>query len=128
MEKTQKNEENILKRVKQFCLFKDIPVSEFEKRSGLSNGYFLKLTTDAIGARKMRDIAEAYPDLSLSWLLTGDGPMLLTGGGNVSAVNIGGDNNQNATAVVETIARQLDEKDRQIGRLLGIIENLSKDN
>ena len=127
MEKHSKNEETILRRVKEFCLFMDMPVSEFERRCGLSNGYFQKLTTEAIGGRKLADIADAFPDLSINWLLRGEGPMMI-GDGSVSASNIGGDNTQNATAVVETIARQLDEKDRQIGRLLGIIENLSKDN
>lgn len=124
MEKEQEKEVKILDRVREFCFKTNISIAEFERRSGLSNGYFAALTKDEVGGRKLKGIIEAFPKLSISWLMTGEGPMLLEGG-SVSAVNIGGDNNQNATAIVETIAHQLDEKDKQIDRLLGVIENLS---
>lgn len=126
MENRDKEFNEILERVKRFCLETGITVSEFERRAGLGNGYFGK-AAGSISAQKMRGIVEAFPKLSISWLIGGEGPMLVPDGPAQVAQNIAGHNEQNATAIVETIAHQLEEKDTQIGRLLGIIENLSKD-
>lgn len=126
MENHEEKTDEILDRVKQFCLEIDMSVSEFERRCGLSNDYFRK-AAGSISGQKMRGIMKAFPKLSISWLIGGEGPMLVPDGPAQVAQNIAGHNEQNATAIVETIAHQLEEKDTQIGRLLGIIENLSKD-
>lgn len=47
------------------------------------------------------------------------------GDNNMTATNIRGNNEQNGGKVIDVLSRQLDEKDRQIGKLLNIIENLS---
>jgi hypothetical protein len=72
-------------------------------------------------------IVDACPDVSLDWLLRGNGDMYVTTANNIGANNI---NSQNATVIgsqqtgvlTETFVRDLlAEKDRQIQTLLKII-------
>jgi hypothetical protein len=72
-------------------------------------------------------IIDACPDVSLDWLLRGNGDMYVTTANNIGANNI---NSQNATVIgsqqtgvlTETFVRDLlAEKDRQIQTLLKII-------
>lgn len=72
-------------------------------------------------------IVDACPDVSLDWLLRGNGDMYVTTANNIGANNI---NSQNATVIgnqqtgvlTETFVRDLlAEKDRQIQALLKII-------
>ena len=65
------------------------------------------------------------------WLLSGEGSMLndgttVIGDNNIMANNVNGNNEQNGGKVIDVLAAQLDEKDKQINKLLNIIENLSK--
>lgn len=62
-------------RVKVYCSFKNIAISQFEKRSKLSNGY-LNQVQHRPSAEKIEGIATAFPDLNIDWLLTGNGEML----------------------------------------------------
>lgn len=72
-------------------------------------------------------IVDACPDVSLDWLLRGNGDMYVTTANNIGANNI---NSQNATVIgnqqtgvlTQTFVRDLlAEKDRQIQTLLKII-------
>lgn len=72
-------------------------------------------------------IVDACPDVSLDWLLRGNGDMYVTAANNIGANNV---NSQNATVIgnqqtgvlTETFVRDLlAEKDRQIQTLLKII-------
>lgn len=72
-------------------------------------------------------IVDACPDVSLDWLLRGNGDMYVTTANNIGANNV---NSQNATVIgnqqtgvlTETFVRDLlAEKDRQIQTLLKII-------
>ena len=83
-------ENSISQRVKIYCKFKSIKISAFEKRCGLSNGYVNGITR-GIGESKLKTISLNFPDLNVSWLLTGEGEMLKTN------ISIGGDN------IVQTI-------------------------
>ena len=83
-------ENSISQRVKIYCKVKSIKISAFEKRCGLSNGYVNGITR-GIGESKLKTISLNFPDLNVSWLLTGEGEMLKTN------ISIGGDN------IVQTI-------------------------
>lgn len=69
----------ILERIKQYIDLKGISVSAFERSIGMSNASFGKSLKNggAIGSDKLENILKVYPDISPSWLMTGDGDMLI---------------------------------------------------
>lgn len=70
----------IVDRLKQYIDTKGIPIATFERSVGMSNASFGKSLKNkgAIGTDKLENILSIYPDISPSWLLTGEGPMLRT--------------------------------------------------
>ena len=66
------------KRLKQFLKFKDIAVSDVERKLNLGNGTLSRplRAGGTIGSDKVEKILQLYPDLSAEWLLRGDGTML----------------------------------------------------
>lgn len=68
--------ENKLKeRVCQYCKYMNIRVSQFEKKAGLSNGYFNQVSKKPSNS-KLDAIAKAHPNLDIDWLCTGRGEMV----------------------------------------------------
>lgn len=68
--------ENKLKeRVCQYCEYMNIRVSQFEKKAGLSNGYFNQVSKKP-SESKLDAIAKAHPNLNIDWLCTGRGDMI----------------------------------------------------
>ncbi|WP_298648432.1 hypothetical protein [uncultured Proteiniphilum sp.] len=49
--------------------------TKFEGLVGFSRGYISKVKT-SIGADKLSNIVEVFPDLNLDWLITGKGEMI----------------------------------------------------
>ena len=68
----------IVDRLKQYIDTKGIPIATFERSVGMSNASFGKSLKNkgAIGTDKLENILSIYSDISPSWLLTGEGPML----------------------------------------------------
>lgn len=64
-------------RILQFIEKMNISRAEFERRSGLANGYVKKLKSN-LGDGKLNDVLTAFPNLNKIWLLTGEGEMLNT--------------------------------------------------
>lgn len=64
-------------RLKLFIKSKVLGQTKFEERVGFSRGYISKVKT-SIGADKLSNIVEAFPDLNLDWLITGKGKMTST--------------------------------------------------
>lgn len=62
-------------RLIQFIEKMNISRAEFERRSGLANGYVKKLKGN-LGDNKLNDVLTAFPELNKIWLLTGEGEML----------------------------------------------------
>jgi transcriptional regulator with XRE-family HTH domain len=102
---------------------------------GKSKQYFsdLKKEKSSVSLSFLDELCEKYP-VNKDYLITGEGsPLLIESpiSGNYAS-NIGGDNTQNGGQIIEALARQLEEKDKQIAksqeqidRLLGIIEKMS---
>lgn len=70
-------ETTVKERIVSFLKEKGLSQSAFEKSTGLSNGYVNNISK-GIGAEKLQRIIEMYPELSQTWLLTGEGEMLRT--------------------------------------------------
>lgn len=66
----------IKERVFEFIESLNMPVSRFEKRCGLSNGY-LKSVKGAFSINKVENILNAFPELNRDWLINGNGQMLI---------------------------------------------------
>lgn len=69
-------EESVKDRLLDFLSYQRISINKFEKTAGLSIGY-MKSLRHAPSADKLKQILDAFPDLSRAWLLTGEGPMLV---------------------------------------------------
>lgn len=69
-------ENKLRERVRQYCEYMNIRVSQFEKKAGLSNGYFNQVSKKPSEV-KLDSIAKAHPNLSIDWLCTGRGEMIV---------------------------------------------------
>lgn len=63
-------------RINELISWLKISRAEFERRAKLSNGYTRNLG-GVPGAEKLENILRAFPEVSRSWLLTGEGKMLI---------------------------------------------------
>jgi|AGTN01.1.fsa_nt_gi hypothetical protein len=62
-------------RLKLFIKSRGLGQTKFEELVGFSRGYISKVKT-SIGADKLSNIVEVFPDLNLDWLITGKGEMI----------------------------------------------------
>lgn len=70
-------ENKLRERVLKYCEYMNIRISQFEKRAGLSNGYFNQVSKKP-SESKLEAIAKAHPTLNIDWLCTGRGEMVIT--------------------------------------------------
>lgn len=66
---------SIVERIRALASIKGITIAEFERKANLANGYIGKVK-GSIGSEKIEDILSAFPDLSVEWLMRGEGAML----------------------------------------------------
>lgn len=69
--------ETMKSRVYAFLEHIGMPVSRFEEKCGLSNGYVSSMRK-GFGANKLNNVLNAFPELNRDWLLFGEGSMLRT--------------------------------------------------
>lgn len=67
---------NTRERLKLFLASINISEGSFEKATGLAKGFVSKVG-DSIRTSSLEKIKSVYPSLNTSWLLTGDGDMLI---------------------------------------------------
>ena len=105
-------------RISEYCNYKNIAISKFEEKSGLSNGYFNQVKKRP-SSNKLDNIKSAFPDLNILWLLTGQGEMIRA---DNSIVVKGDDNTTNNNRIgpsgadreIELLKALIQEKDKQI--------------
>ncbi len=136
----------IKERIREYCKYKNMGISRFEKLAGLSNGYFNQVTKRPSDASLVK-ISKAHPDLNLAWLLTGRGEMIddenlssdnsirgnVTRIGNISGVtnspttvnNNNGGESADLMRVIEELKEQNKSQREQIKNLTDIIKNLT---
>lgn len=70
----------LIERLQEYLVYNNISAYSFEHACGLSNGYLGKQLKGkgAVGSDILERIKENYTDLSLIWLVTGKGTMLLS--------------------------------------------------
>ena len=67
---------NVKSRLIEFLKFKSISQKAFAQSVGVSAG-FVNAIRVSIQPKTLEKISNVYPDLNITWLLTGVGPMLL---------------------------------------------------
>lgn len=72
-------------RIIDFLSVKKDSKADFYKKTGLSNGYLDKVKV--LGADKIESILKSYPDLNLTWLITGEGYMFIDPSDNLPVLN-----------------------------------------
>ncbi len=72
----------LIERLHYYLEHKQITAYLFEKTCGLSNGYLGKQLRGkgSVGSEILEKIGEQYPDLNLTWLITGKGKMIQSAG------------------------------------------------
>lgn len=68
--------ETVKDRLAAYLAAKKVNKSEFGRRIGVSSSYISSMRK-SIQPDKAASIAREFPDLNMSWLMTGDGPMLV---------------------------------------------------
>lgn len=125
--------DSVKERLKAFIEYKKISIRSFENRCGLSYGYVNNMRV-SIQPAKLKSISLQFPDLNKSWLLTGEGEMLVpTEGKTVATESIGNYGSVFKSSgivsipakvwdVIEKQADSLKSKDKQIDESYFIIE------
>ena len=105
----------LLERLKQFIDYKGIAISAFEKSIGMSNASFGKSLKNGgtIGADKLGNILQTYPEVNLYWLITGVGEMLKSD----QPENPMGEQPEPDTSLVEYLKRKVAELEGKVEKL-----------
>ena len=69
--------ETVKERLNAFLRYKEVNNSEFGRAIGVSSA-FVSSIRKSIQPDKIEKIKSTFPDLNVSWLLTGEGPMLVS--------------------------------------------------
>lgn len=116
-------------RLQEFARAKGLNNNAFEVACGLANG-FMRNAGENTRRSSLERITRVYPELNINWILTGEGTMLRADGVAASIpAQSNGNNSPNVvqrynTVDSQTVSRLFDiieEKDRQIARLLDIM-------
>lgn len=116
-------------RLQAFARSKGLSDRAFEISCGLSNGFMSKASENTRRTSLDR-VSMAFPELNVDWILTGEGTMLRADGAAAPIpAQSNGNNSPNVvqrynTVDSQTVSRLFDiieEKDRQIARLLDIM-------
>ncbi|MBQ9255290.1 MAG: helix-turn-helix domain-containing protein [Clostridia bacterium] len=103
-----KDTETLQDRLLEFVKYLNLTNQNFEKKAGLPNG-FINKAGKYISEKSEAKIKETYPELNISWLLTGVGYMLKE------------DNMENLE--IKKIRENLGLNQTEFGKLLGISKN-----
>ena len=124
--------ETIANALKGHIRKKGITQREAAYKIGISPSHLANLLNarEAIGYASARKICDAFPEINVSYIMTGDGDLLGSGNINInqvdhsphSTITQGADHDKEVTQLREQLAQAQAEKER----LLGIIDNLTK--
>lgn len=102
-------------RLKAYIRYKGITEYRFCKDAGLALN-FLHAQTSGVSARSRGKIAEAFPDLNIKWVETGDGNMLK-----------GEEHGDDVKIAMSTHRALIAERDARIAKLEARVKKLVKE-
>lgn len=98
----------VRQRLKNFISYRNMSIRAFQEAACLSNSFVASID-QSIAPKTRAKIQSAFPDLNMSWLLTGEGEMLrqassqnITGNNNI----VGNSNTGNNTIIADTQAQK----------------------
>jgi len=117
----------IKERILQFIEIKQLKKEKFFREIGVTSANFRgKAVNTPLNSSTIENIFTIYPEINPDWLLTGKGEMLR----NVKTADVSSESTtikeNNVTTLISILNRTLAEKDKQIDRLLSIIETTNK--
>lgn len=108
------NETTLKDRLLELADYKGISPNKLSVELGLSRSYLQKINNN-ITTKVLLSLLELYPDLNITWLLTGTGAMFL----DLQPTN---NNNSDMTNIIVDQARLISELRSKISYLVSFIE------
>lgn len=107
-----------IERIAMYLQLRGISPHAFEKKIELSNGYYSKQLRNlgSVGSDILIKINTAYAELNISWILTGEGPML-----SVDQMQ----EEQLPNSMVDEFTQKYEFENRKLKNLEVDVENLS---
>ena len=117
------------KRLLQIADYLNISIRELEQKSGLKRGNISNMSENSeIGSEKLSKIIDNFPQISLKWLLTGEGEMLKTNGINkrinLLVRNFFGENNYTFAKIIGVSSTDLINYRRNTMPGDGVLKNI----
>lgn len=113
-------------RIMEYAKEKHITIREFERKSGLSNGYINSIRK-GLGVEKLENVLKSFPDLNRDWLLYGEGTMLIdssTSNGSHSSQAVGegatANNSEGVKECLEIIRKQQESIDKLVDAIAAL--------
>jgi len=112
-------------RLKQLIDYYGISTNLFSQKIGVSEGTIRKILAQdtTIRSDTLEKISQNFAEINMDWLVTGRGEMLMKNPQNKDG---GANDNENISRLITILQDALVEKDKQIDRLLSIIEQNGK--
>ena len=113
------------RRILDLIEYKKITIQKFFELTGIKRGFLdSDKLNQSVSDRHLAMIFAAFPDINAEWLITGKGEMLRNGSDSISENRESSIiNDEHIKSLIEILNRTLIEKDKQIEKLLHIIEN-----
>lgn len=91
----------VRQRLKNFISYRNMSIRAFQEAACLSNSFVASID-QSIAPKTRAKIQSAFPDLNMSWLLTGEGEMLR----QASSQNVTGNNNTGNNTIIANAQAQ----------------------
>lgn len=119
-------ETTITQRIKQVLNFYDVSENSLANQMGVSQTTInsaLKPEKDSVSSKILTGVWTVFPQLNITWLLTGEGEMLNGGDTRVATEEDGG-----LAARVAALEERAARQDRMIGKLTDSIGGITRQN
>ena len=108
----EKNISPIKKRILEYCLYRGLSKRKIYLKTGIANGTLDKET--GLGEENIVKFISAFPDISVEWLISGEGEMLK------------GKSKESISEVANVLLNMIKERERECRDLLIELSELKK--
>lgn len=113
---------SVKERIKEYINYKDISIRKFCLNIGVTAAYVNNISK-SIPPEKIDRISKYYPDLNITWLITGEGEMIKEESTpNYISANDMVEVPTEAWLIIKQQAESLASKDRQVEELINLLK------